>query len=196
MPPRVAIGFIPGRRSGGWCSQDFASDRSAAMPASEFFDEREWTTDTSPLPTERDFNPLSDTTDAKCAWENFGRLSRVKAYERFLEHPLNFQEDFMFMGGVAFAYYYPVIERYLYDASEELANDGDDREAWILAKAIQNQFAGQGLSHVRHLAPRILALAQYVRNNLPLYDCELDGRQRIDDAWTELESHIKSISKE
>ncbi len=80
------------------------------MPASKFFDEREWTTDASPLPTERDFNPLSDTTDAKCAWENFGRLSRVKAYERFLEHPLNFQEDFMFMGGVAFAYYYPVIE--------------------------------------------------------------------------------------
>ena len=165
------------------------------MPASKYFDESGWTTDANPLPTERDFNPFSDTTDAQCAWGNFGGLSRVKAYERFQEHLLFLEEDFMFMVGVAFAYYYPVIERHLYDANDESAGDGDDRQAWILAKAIQNQFGGTSLSHVRRLAPRILALAQYVRSNLPLYDRELERQQRIDTAWQDLESHITNVRR-
>jgi hypothetical protein len=150
----------------------------------------EWESDTSPLPTERDFTPFNDL-DAQWAWKQFGGLSRTKAYERFLENPLCRQEDFMFMGGAAFAYYYPVIERYLYEAAEQ-SGEPDDREAWILAKGIQIQFSGE-LLHLRHLAPRILALAKFVRSNLPLYESESDGQQRIDAAWAELESHVTNI---
>ena len=73
----------------------------------------EWNDSPEQRPTMADFDPYDGCLDALNAWKNFGGLSRTKAYERFCESPGSFQEDFMFMGGVAFAYYYPVLEQYI-----------------------------------------------------------------------------------
>jgi hypothetical protein len=64
------------------------------------------------LPTERDFDPWHGNLDAQCAWRHFGGLTLDQAHARFRENPLGYQEDFMFMGPVAFAFYFPVIEDY------------------------------------------------------------------------------------
>jgi hypothetical protein len=73
----------------------------------------------SPLPDARDFDPWDGNLDAFHAWKHFGGLSLVQAYKLFLENPVCWQEDFMFMGPKAFAYYFPVIDRYLREVSGE-----------------------------------------------------------------------------
>ncbi len=86
--------------------------------------------------------------DAQCAWKNFGGFTLDEAHKKFEESPIRYQEDFMFMGGKAFAYYFPVIEKFLQGKS-------DDSQAWILAKGISIQFSGKNIPLVEHLAPRI-----------------------------------------
>ena len=66
-----------------------------------------------PLPGERDFDPDAGDLDAQVAWKHFGGLTLSEAYQRFQEDPEKHTEDFMYMGGKAFAYYFPVLERYL-----------------------------------------------------------------------------------
>ena len=56
------------------------------------------------------------------------------------EHPEIYQEDFMFMGGKAFAYYYSVIDSYLRETPWLPTEDRDDREAWILRNASRINF--------------------------------------------------------
>lgn len=149
---------------------------------------QEWVAD-KPLPSEHDFDPFGGCLDAQSAWRHFGGLTRTQANERFQENPLRYQEDFMFMGGVAFAYYYPVIERFLCDA--RVADECVDRQAWILAWGIMIQFRTNG-GQLRHLVPPILALAKHVRNNLAAYDPWEGEQVRIDTAWNELESSISN----
>jgi hypothetical protein len=57
------------------------------------------------LPTETDFDPYQGDLDAQCAWKNFGGLTLGEAFVKFEESPETYQEDFMFMGGKAFARY-------------------------------------------------------------------------------------------
>ena len=143
----------------------------------------------SPIPTKEDFNPWNDTTDAATAWHNFGRLTIDEAYIRFCEAPEVYQEDFMFMGGKAFSYYIPVIEKYLRNIPD-VVPCGDDHEAWILAKCIENQFRSDTAPHVQHLKERVIALANYVRENLHRFGDDEEHRQRVADAWTELVRHV------
>lgn len=75
--------------------------------------EHEWEDATTPLPSKRDFDARDNNLDALCAWSDFGNLTRNQAYEKFLEMPDRYQEHFMFMGWVAFVFYYPIVERYL-----------------------------------------------------------------------------------
>jgi hypothetical protein len=142
-----------------------------------------------PLPTEGDFNPWNDPMDAETAWQNFGGLTLDEAYARFCEQPAYYQEDFMFMGGIAFAYYFPVVEKYLRTVPE-VNSDGDDHEAWILAKAIQNQFEGDHARHLQHLKERVIALADFMCENLARFGSDDAERQRIGDAWSELVAQI------
>ncbi|MBL8820867.1 MAG: hypothetical protein JNL96_20010 [Planctomycetaceae bacterium] len=72
-----------------------------------------------PLPTEADFDPYGGDLDAQCAWRNFGGLTLDEATNKFRERPEIYQEDFMFMGGKAFAFYFPVVEAYLRNFPEE-----------------------------------------------------------------------------
>lgn len=153
--------------------------------------EREWNRADLPLPEERDFDPWGGSLDAQCAWRNFGGLSRPQAYDRFLENPLHFQEDFMFMGGVAFVYYFPVIERYLLAAQD--ADEPSEREAWILAHCIKMQLL-TSRSQIISLEEPILRLSKFVRGNLTLFGTEEADRDRIDEAWRELQEELATPS--
>jgi hypothetical protein len=144
------------------------------------------------LPTERDFVPLDGDLDAQHAWRNFGGLTLEEAITKFREAPENHQEDFMFMGGRAFAFYFPVVEGFL---REDPAFVGDDREAWILAHCILTQFSGMNLSDVIHLAPRALGLANFVLANVRQFG-DPDDQQRIQAAWRQLKDRIESLANE
>src|SRR5262245_46500853 len=64
-------------------------------------------------PTQQDFDPFGGDLDANGAWEQFGGVARAAAYEKVCENPLYYQEAFMFMGTVAFDYYFSILERYI-----------------------------------------------------------------------------------
>jgi hypothetical protein len=91
------------------------------------------------IPTETEFDTYGGGQDAQCAWKNFGGLSVDSAYRKFLELPEVYQEDFMFMGWVAFEFYFPVIEKYLLQV--EPMDESDDCESWILGCGIENQIS-------------------------------------------------------
>lgn len=143
------------------------------------------------LPNEHDFDPYGGCLDRQNAWHNFGGLTIEQARTRFLENPFIYQEDFMFMGGRAFAYYFSIIEDYL--RSVPPGPNDDDREGWILAHCIKNHFAGIDLPHVQHLVGRIRALAEFVLTNLDRFGQESDG-QRVADAWWELLDHLQTLA--
>ncbi len=96
----------------------------------------------------------------------------------------------MFMGVRAFAYYFPVIEDYLRTVPD--AESDDDHEAWVLARCIQAQFVDDNLTHVRHLGPRVIQLAAFVRENLRRFGADEGERQRVADAWAELVRHVEA----
>ena len=144
------------------------------------------------LPTESDFYTDGLDLDGQHAWKCFGGLTLEQAREKFLENPMGYQEDFMFMGGKAFSFYFPVIEEY--SKSVYAADPIGERGVWILSFGIKNHFDGVDLSYVRHLIPRVLSLADFVlSNNLRLnrYDCE--ERERVAEGWEDLVRHIKAI---
>lgn len=91
-----------------------------------------------PLPTKRDFLDYHGCLDAQSAWNNFGGLSVDAAYAKFCENPLRYQEDFMFMGRIAFIYYFPVLERFVRDGIDTGEEEAWD-EFWIIAEGILTQ---------------------------------------------------------
>jgi hypothetical protein len=145
------------------------------------------------FPTEHDFGPWGGNLDAQSAWSHFGGLTLDQARERFRENPLYYQEDFMFMGGGAFAFYFPVIDDYLRGAPEN--NEGDDRQAWILAQAIKHQFSGDNLQHVQCLVPRVVALADFVRENIARLGSDAVECHQIARVWTEVVDQVESLGE-
>jgi hypothetical protein len=140
------------------------------------------------LPAKSDFDRWGGDLDAQCAWKNFGGLTLEQAKARFRGCPSTYQEDFMFMGGNAFAYYFPVIEDYLREVTD--SETDDDHEAWILAHCIQNQFERDDLRQVRRLSARVLDLAEYVHTNIHLFGADDKQRRRVAQAWTELVQQV------
>lgn len=154
-----------------------------------------------PLPGEQDFDPHEGDLDALVAWENFGGLTLKEAYQRFQENPFVYQEDFMWMGGKAFAYYFPVLERYLlvtpvWGADEE----AEWCQVYGLGAAIQFQFADDCLPEVRDLVPRVFPLVAQVKESIEAYvdsghpyysDPEM--QQHVIREWNELETHLQQF---
>ena len=144
------------------------------------------------IPTERDFSPdggpLGEyALDERVAWEHFGGLTLDQARSKFLENPSYYQEDFMWMGGRAFVFYFRVIDEYLRSAPDPI--NEDNKEAWILAKGIQRQFEVWPIT-VRPLLECVLELCEYVLSHLHHFAyCEKE-LVRIEKAWRELRSAV------
>lgn len=143
------------------------------------------------LPTEVDFDPYGGDLDARFAWKNFGGLTLEEATKKFREIPEIYQEDFMFMGGKAFAFYFPVLEAYLRDVPEEY--EGDDRQSWILAHCLRQQFEAKTAHHVLHLVQRVFALSTFVQQNIHRFGDSTEEQRRIADAWMELDTRLRAL---
>ncbi len=149
------------------------------------------------LPSKSDFNPWGpNALDAERAWRNFGGLTLKQAHAKFRERHYTYQEDFMFMGPKAFAFYFPVIEDFLHDVPDQ-SDNGDDYSSWILAHCINNQFGPhkEKVPHVIHLADRVIALSHFVRNNIQRFSKDDAERAKITDAWQELCDHVELIKQ-
>jgi hypothetical protein len=151
-------------------------------------DEAEWSDRPAEVPSCVDFDPYGSDLDAHSAWENFGSLTLPQAYAKFCENPLNYQEDFMFMGGKAFAFYFPVIERHLFECTPTA---DDDCQSWIIGEGIMLQLKWPTASEILPLRHRLLRLAEHVLGKLD--SLAPDDQARVTKAWMELKSTLESI---
>jgi len=139
----------------------------------------------APLPDPHDFAADSGCWDALNAWENFGKLTLPQAWELFSKNPLHYQEDFMFMGPAAFAYYFPVLDRHLREA--QAADEDDDNEAWIIGCGVEDQLAS-GHRFEESFLQEVADLAVYMRDFVAkqgLEDCE-----NITAIWERVEAAV------
>ena len=95
----------------------------------------------------------------------------------------------MFMGSVAFAYYFPVLDKYL--RSVPSGDNEDDSDAWIIGRGVISQFSPAIADHVIHLADDILNLAEYVCHNIDRFG-DSNEQNRASKTWQEVSSTIKS----
>ena len=147
----------------------------------------------APLPTEEDFDPWRGNLDAQCAWRNFGELSLKQAQGLFMTAPGNYQEDFMFMGPVAFAYYFPVIYLYIREVRGS-EKDGDDvTEVSILGSAVAWQLEWKGAGFSDELIGEIEDLAVYVVANVSQYSMAEKDQRRIRREWAGVESTVAAL---
>jgi len=94
----------------------------------------------------------------------------------------------MFMGPVAFAYYFPVLDKYIRGVPD--GNDFDDSEAWIIAKGITRQLHPSTADEVIHLADSISDLSNYVCDNIKRFGDNAD-QKRVLLAWREVSETLK-----
>ena len=146
------------------------------------------------LPTESEFDPYLCDLDAQHAWKNFGGLTVDQACAKFDEAPESYQEDFMFMGGKAFAFYYPVIDSFLRKSTELSKDDLDDRQSWILPQCIKSQFQGPRNEHVRHLKDSVLELCGFMIENVKLFADDWRDVTEIEREWQELKQQVTQSS--
>ncbi len=137
----------------------------------------------APLPGLSDFDPLDGDLDALRAWNNFGGLGLDQAYPLFLENPLSYQEDFMFMGPAAFDYYFPVIDRYLREFRRS-DDDDDDGCAWILGAAMVSQLETTRPRPIATgTAMEIADLAAFMIGEIDRFAVDSHGETRILEPW-------------
>jgi len=144
----------------------------------------------TPLPSQSDFDPFEGDLDAQSAWRTFGGLSLADAYAKFLQVPERYQEDFMFMGSRAFAYYFPVVDRYLRTVSLT-PDDLGDCEAAILGSDIAYQLNPKLAPFSADLLSEIESLHAFVIQNIHRYTATPDDRKNILRTWTHVAEAIR-----
>ena len=133
------------------------------------------------MPTERDFDPAGGHLDAQCAWRNFGGLSISQALALFRTNPIQYQEDFMFMGSRAFAFYFPVIDTFLREF--HLTEHEDDSQAAILGSCVAAQFDWPTASHLKPIYHSIRNLADFVCSHPADLATDPKEQRRITRDW-------------
>lgn len=151
----------------------------------------------APLPSQSDFDPSGGDLDAQSAWKNFGGHTLAEAYAKFLTVPEVYQEDFMFMGYRAFAYYFPVVDYYLRSVS--LAPDDlGDCEAAMLGSGITNQLSAKNVACSAGLIREIESLHTFVIQNVARYAATPKDERRIRREWKHVAvaiHHHRSVTK-
>ncbi|XZE36711.1 hypothetical protein SH501x_002295 [Pirellulaceae bacterium SH501] len=143
------------------------------------------------LPTERDFDPFQGDLDAQCAWRNFGGLTLAEACAKFEENPECYQEDFMFMGGKAFAFYYPAIDQFLRKSVCIPEDQRGDRQSWILPQCIKNQFEGNGRRYLLDLKDSVLELCRFMIENIHIFEQDWEDLTEIERHWRDLDQFLR-----
>ena len=139
-------------------------------------------------PTEQDFSGCPDGVDA---WKNFGGLTIDQASAKFDEAPSVYQEDFMFMGPVAFAFYFPVVDRFLRETanlSEEERDDG--RESWILSRCIRTHFKEKNRHILKDVVGPVLELCTFMESNIDLFIEDWDPPSENLRSWRALRETV------
>jgi hypothetical protein len=149
--------------------------------------------DIESLPTQNEFDPSGCCLDANHAWEMFGALTIEETSIKFSRHPQFYQEDFMFMGSVAFAYYFPVIERYILTVQVDPTVDDEAEAVRGLAHCIIAQLEPENLEFVKPVLDSIRRLVARVRTNLRRYGAAKEDQLRVDSSWAELEQVLESL---
>lgn len=143
------------------------------------------------LPSQKDFDPWGGNLDAQSAWQNFGGLDLDAAYRRFIENPSYYQEDFMFMGPRAFAFYFPVVDRYLREVRNDDPLELGDSQAWILGEGVRSQIKESRSSVDAELFARIASLARYMLEHIHQYAHQPKDQKRVRASWTSVEKALK-----
>ena len=99
----------------------------------------------------------------------------------------------MFMGPKAFAYYFPVIDRYLRDVHGE-ESDGDCH-AGILGSAIAGQLAAPAPPSLRSIASEVAELASHVLENLARYTPDKRMQQWTFRKWSKVAELAAGLSR-
>ena len=94
----------------------------------------------------------------------------------------------MFMGPAAFCYYFPVVERYLYNVDAQ--SESQSIPAWILAQGFIMQLKNKSVSSNALLLKRLSELTDFVLKNVARYDESPAEHTRILQAWTELKEQL------
>lgn len=139
----------------------------------------------APLPGLKDFDPYDGDLDALYAWKNLGGLTLPQAWEVFADHPIHHEEGFMFMGPVAFAYYFPILDRHLREAQPTDADD--DCLAWIIGYGVKMQLETEH-RFGESLLQEIAELAAFVKGFAT--QLGLEDRERINRVWDEVEAAV------
>jgi len=144
------------------------------------------------LPTERDFDPFGGGLDEQHAWRNFGGLSITGALTLFRENPIHYQEDFMFMGGRAFVFYFPVLDAFLREF--RLTEHDDDSQAAIIGSCVAAQIRWPTASYMAHIHPAIRSLADYVCSHAEQLASDPEEQRRIARDWQPVYSALDSAA--
>lgn len=145
------------------------------------------------LPGERDFDPFGGCLDAQIAWRNFGGRTRAEVLEAFRAHPERHQEDFQFMGPVAFLHYFPVLDEYLRTTRVEPGED-EVECATFLAQVLAYQYENAAAALRARMRGPMVALAARVRGRQDELASDAVGREALDVAWASLERILESGS--
>jgi hypothetical protein len=94
------------------------------------------------------------------------------------------------MGQMAFLYYFPVIERYLYSVRVE--DEFDDCQAWILSIAIAHRLEYESVPNDERLIKRIALLTDYVLSHVSQYATTSDEQERIESSWASLKQILST----
>lgn len=139
------------------------------------------------LPGEREFDPYGGDLDAQHAWREFGGLTIEAAYAKFVDHPFYYEEDFRFMGAEAFAFYFPVLDRYLRGYRPGAA---EDSFAAIIGEAISVQLEDQAREVLEPILNRLKELAGYVCGHVERLAVEAEEQQEILECWQKLQAQL------
>ena len=143
------------------------------------------------LPTEQDFDPFGGCQDSQHAWRSFGGLTIVDALALFRENPIHHQEAFMFMGGRAFVFYFPVLDTFLREF--RLAEHEDDSQAAIIGSCVAAQFRWPTASYLVPIHAAIRSLAAYVCSHTELLAADADEQRKIARDWQAVYSALDSV---
>jgi hypothetical protein len=121
------------------------------------------------LPTAREINPVPENLDGKCAERNFLGKTLEEAEALFRENSLNYQEDLMFMGVVAFRFYVRAAIRFLESDAANADSDMVNCFASILEFRIGNE-----RDELRAVAGELAESCEYVVTNFGKFDVDAE----------------------